>query len=316
MLFSKQQYSKPGFINDKEIGIISPSSPCPEFIPEKIHRGCVNIEKMGFRVRLDSKVYEEYPETEEGYMKRACVINSLFADKAVGGIICKTGGSGAINVLKYLDNFTIQSNQKMVCGYSDNTSLLMYLNDRLKLVVFHGPTLVPGMSDLDDVSRNYFIKVCSENNYPVEIKSESFISWNKGRVTGKLIGGNLTRLVEYLHRFPDTTFKNKILFLEETGENSMYIDSRFTFLKEKRFFKGVKGVLFGHFKGAGENELSNVKRHLLDILGIDQVPVLYGFTSGHCKEKIILPFGTDVTIDASEQKVVYEECPFSSANLK
>ena len=109
LLFSRDEYSKPEFIGKKEIAIIHPSSPEPEFIPQKIHRGFVRLEEMGFRIREDPSIYNEYNEKEEGYRKRAQIINALFAEKGIGGFFCKTGGSGAINVLKFLENFTLQT---------------------------------------------------------------------------------------------------------------------------------------------------------------------------------------------------------------
>jgi len=305
----KEQYIKPEFIDKRDIAIISPSSPEPEFIPQKLQRGLLNLQKMGFKVKESHCIYNEYPEREEGYKERARIINSIVTDKSVGGLICKTGGSGSINILKFLEDFMIQINPKMLCGYSDNTSLLMYLNDKLKLVVFHGPTLVPGLSDLGDLSEKYFIKVFSENKYPLEIKLNSFVSWKNGKVTGKVIGGNLTVLIDYLNMFPETDFKNKILFLEEVGETPETINQFFQKLKVKGVFKDIKGILIGQFKKIAEKELHQLKQYLLSNLD-KQIPVLYGFMSGHGKEKIPLPFGIDVTIDATALKVIYEECPF------
>jgi|GEM_PF-1779355 len=309
-MFFEKKYIKPVNMHNKQVGIISPSIPNAEFIPDKIHKGMVNLEKMGFKVKEGAYIYEEPPDTEVGYKRRADMINSLFEDKSVNGLICKSGGEGAINILKHLKASAIKDNPKLVCGYSDNTSLLMYLNDRFKMVVLHGTTLVPGMSEMTDMSRDYFTKLFSRENYPIEIWLNSVEVWNRGKTTGKIVGGNLTRLVEYLEKFPDTNFDNKILFLEETYEDSLSIRSKFAFLQEKRVFEGLKGVLFGNFKGASREEIEEERKFLLKMLGVDTVPILYGFMSGHGEQKIVLPFGTDVTVDANNKRIIYKEYPF------
>jgi len=313
LFFGRSEYIKPAFIEKREIAIIHPSFPEPEFIPQKIHRGFVNLEEMGLKVKEDPQIYNEYIDKEEGYKNRAQIINSSFADQNIGALFCKTGGHGCINVLKHLEDFTIKTNPKVVCGYSDNTALLLYLTDKLNMVSFHGLTLVPGVSDMGEIAQEYFKKIFLGNTYPIEIKLESLVAWKEGRTTGVVMGGNLTRLVEYLKEYPNTNFRNKILFIEDKGETAEDIKKMLDFLKEKGIFRDIKGILIGFFFGneVREDDLSVVKQHLLTTLGWKRMPILYGFMSGHCTEKIVLPFGTDITIEATDSpKVIYKECPF------
>jgi muramoyltetrapeptide carboxypeptidase len=243
------------------------------------------------------------------------VINAAFANKEVGGIICKSGGYGSTEVMEYLNDKAIQENPKLLCGYSDSTYLLLYIHDRLKMVVFHGPSLISGLAAMANMTKKYFVRVFAQNNYPLKIPMLSFQSWNSGKATGKVIGGNINKLLEYLDAYPDTSFKGKILFIEEFAETPARLGTLFYKLKKRGVFKGIKGILIGRFldsnsKAMEEEDIKLAKNYLLHHLGDRNIPVLYGFMSGHGWEKVPLPFGTDVTIDATNRLVIYEECPF------
>jgi muramoyltetrapeptide carboxypeptidase len=309
-LIKDEKYIKPAFLKTHNIAIISPSIYDGDNLSEHVKKGLENLNEMGFFV-LDGKyICKEYPHSEEGFKKRAAFINEFYTNKEIAGLLCKSGGSGAKFILEFLDPGKIRANPKMLCGYSDDTYILLYLNDQFRMVVFHGPSLVFGIANLSETTKKYFLKVFSENDYPFEIKLDSFVSWNQGRVTGKVLGGNLTRLADYLDMVHSLDFKNKILFIEEMGETPGKLYLLFYKLKKKGVFEDIKGILIGQFGDLNQTELEAVRQQLLLHLKGKNIPILYGFKSGHGPEKITLPFGTDVTIDASNLKVIYNECPF------
>jgi muramoyltetrapeptide carboxypeptidase len=304
----EREYKKPFLLHDKHIAIISPSH--EDVDPIEFEKGVRNLKNLGFRVLEGRYIYRIYPQTEEGYKLRASLINWLFAKKDVGAMICETGGFGAKHVLEFLHNKTIRKNPKMICGYSDDTSLLMYLNSKLGLVVFHGPSLAGGLARLDKLTKEYFLKIFSKEQYPIKIRLKSFQSWKRGKTTGKVIGGNLTVLLEYLSLHPKTNFKGKILFLEEFEEPVDNINQMLYELKKNKILDQVKGILLGRFMGSNEEEIEEIKKSLLGNIKNRKIPVLYGFKSGHGYGKIILPFGIDVTIDSIKNEVTYDEFPF------
>jgi muramoyltetrapeptide carboxypeptidase len=303
-------YIKPFPLKDKLISIVAPCAYDGEEFDTKIKQGFANLKELGFNVNEEPSIYYEYPYNEEGFKTRAYLLNAAFASQKIGGVICRSGGSGTKEILPYVDFETIRKNPKVFCGYSDNTHLLMYMNDRLKMVVFHGPSLVPGISDLSGLTKRFFKRIFWENRFPFEISVLSFDSWKPGRVEGKVIGGNLSRLIEYLDQYPETDFTNKILFLEESYETIGKMCILFYKLKEKGVFDKIKGVLIGRFIGLDPKDLETVKMYLLQYLEKRDIPVLYGLMSGHGNERIPLPFGTDVMVDATTKRVIYQENPF------
>lgn len=302
------KYTKPAYIKDKPIVFISPSIKGKKDDSIYIENGCIELKKMGFKIINKKDTFKEYPDSKKGYMQRAEVINNAFKDKKVGGIICRSGGYGSKEVIGFLNNNLIKNNPKVICGYSDATLLLLYIHEILKQVVFHGPTLISGISELADITKQFFVKVFAEDSYPIKIKI-GLESWEKGKVTTKVIGGNLSKVIEHINMYPKSDFKDKILFIEEKNESFDKIIKMINLLKEKKIFSKINGLLIGRFHGLDENDVKKLKDIIIDCID-KPIPILYGFMSGHGENKIPLPFGTDVTIDASNNLVIYEECPF------
>ena len=64
----------------------------------------------------------------------------MFADKDVKAIMCVKGGEDSNSTLDYIDYNLIKENHKIICGFSDNTSILDAIYNKTGLVTFHGPT--------------------------------------------------------------------------------------------------------------------------------------------------------------------------------
>ena len=77
-----------------------------------------------------------------GYCRaRAADLNALFADPEVDVIQVLWGGTGAMQVLPYLDFEPIAADPKALMGYSDITNLHIALRQEAGLATLHGPGL-------------------------------------------------------------------------------------------------------------------------------------------------------------------------------
>ncbi|MCA3086165.1 MAG: LD-carboxypeptidase [Rhodocyclaceae bacterium] len=132
------------------IGVFTPSSPLyvgP--FEEKFRHGVAMLERAGFRVKLGSLTSSG---RSEGYRSgtardRADEILELFADREVHGLISTVGGYNTSSLVDLLDFPLIQSNPKVVCGYSDVTSLHCALMTRAGLSTFYGPAVFPSFGE-------------------------------------------------------------------------------------------------------------------------------------------------------------------------
>ena len=63
----------------------------------------------------------------------------MFRDKSINAIFCAMGGFNCNAVFDYLDFELIKNNPKIICGYSDPTSILNVIYAKTGLITFHGP---------------------------------------------------------------------------------------------------------------------------------------------------------------------------------
>lgn len=192
-----------------------------------------------------------------------------FSDKNVKGIICARGGYGCARILPMLDYDVIRSNPKVLVGYSDVTALLYGIYQKSGLISFHGPV---GTSTFNDYSVNNFNKVLinpertnlfhnstsgdDENIYGVT-------SIVKGKGKGRLVGGNLAIMVSLIGTEFDVDYSNKIIFIEEIGEEPYRVDRMLTQMIQSGKFIHAAGVMMGIFRNCeGNRRILHLVKHL------------------------------------------------------
>jgi muramoyltetrapeptide carboxypeptidase LdcA involved in peptidoglycan recycling len=65
-------------------------------------------------------------------------VNSAFADDTVAAIWASIGGDDSVLLLPHLNKQLIAANPKILIGFSDNTTLLVYAHLLGSMVTFHG----------------------------------------------------------------------------------------------------------------------------------------------------------------------------------
>jgi muramoyltetrapeptide carboxypeptidase len=302
------------------VGLISPSAAAPEKIQFLFAQEA--LEALGFKVKLG-----KYLQNRRGHLagtdaERADDLNAMFADADVKAIICLRGGSGANRILPLIDYEAVRSNPKPLLGYSDITALHLALHSQTGLIGFHGPNGSGSWNSFNvkQFDQVFFKKelVLYENEISKEddlvIKRNRIQTISKGRVTGKLIGGNLTLLASlsgtpYL---PD--FQDAILFIEDIGEEPYKIDRMMSTLMLNGTLNKIKGLIFGQCSdcqpSSGFGSLS-VDEVLDDYILPLQIPAYKGAMIGHIPKQFILPIGATVTMDANKGTIKLEHQLFS-----
>ncbi|MBA3663843.1 MAG: LD-carboxypeptidase [Bacteroidetes bacterium] len=260
------------------------------------------LKGFGFNVIYGQTLKEKFGYFAGTDELRAKELNDLFADKKVKGIFCMKGGWGCARILDKIGYNIIQKNPKVLVGFSDITALLLAITTKTGLVTFHGPV---GNSGWNEFTKAVFMnvamtaKVCSMPLNPVGEDKPFTIT--KGKVTGELVGGNLTVLSSLIgsNYLPD--WKNKILFLEEAKEEPYSIDRMLTQLELSGVLENISGFVFGKCaKCEAEEPLKAFTFHeviLQHILPLG-IPAFYGAMIGHIENKLTLPIGIKATIDA------------------
>lgn len=269
------------------------------------------LKSFGFNVMQGKTLKEKFGYFAGTDELRANELNEFFADKKIKGIFCMKGGWGCARILDKLNYDVIQKNPKVIIGFSDITALLLAITTKTGLITFHGPV---GNSGWNDFTKNIFTNVVMATKtfaFPSNPATEDkILTINPGKVSGELVGGNLTVLSALIGSVYLPAWKNKILFLEEAKEEPYSIDRMLTQLKLCGILNSISGFVFGKCaKCLAEEPLKAFTFHevILQHLQPLKIPAFYGAMIGHIENKLTVPLGISATMDADKGIIYLEE---------
>src|SRR5215510_8457594 len=120
------------------IGVLSPAAAVEA---EALQRGCVTLERLGFRVQVGSHALARRHFLAGTDDLRAAEIMGMLQDPAVRAVFCSRAGYGSGRLLPLLDFPALAQTPKIFLGFSDVTLLLNAFVQRTGLVCFHGPVV-------------------------------------------------------------------------------------------------------------------------------------------------------------------------------
>lgn len=260
------------------------------------------LHDMGFQTRLGKTLYEQ-----EGYLAgsdemRASELMSFYKDKTISAILTMRGGWGCQRILDLIDFDIIKRNPKIIIGFSDITSLINVIYDQTGIISYHGPCGYSSWGDFTvEQVKNALVygqpfTMKNPSNYKEDLKT-----WVSGKAQGELIGGNLTVLSALIGTKYAPNLRNKILFLEEIGEEPYRVDRMLWQLKQANVFREIKGLVLGSFRKCQPEEpeksyqLAEVFDQHFSSLSI---PVFQGAAIGHIAPKFTVPIGVLAEMDA------------------
>lgn len=292
------------------IGIVSPSSAIFETEPYEI--AIETFEAMGLKVKLGEFVNNRYGHLAGTDEERAGELTAMFKDPEVDAIIALRGGSGAARILDKIDYDVIAQNPKIFIGYSDITALHMAIYAKTKLVTFHGPLAV---STWNRFSYSIFKNILFDREAVLlenpKSTGDNLVQVNNrirtirpGKASGILLGGNLSVLTGIMgSEYMPLLWENKILYLEDVGEQIYAVDRMMSQLKLGGVLEKISGFVFGKCSdckpggGFGSLTLEEVIDHYIKPLNI---PAYSGAMIGHISDNSTIPNGIGAEINADE----------------
>lgn len=292
------------------IGVIAPSSPIVGDNIEELNKARDIIEKLGFKVKYSKNIFSNSNNYSATAEEKACDINEMFSDKNVKMIWCAKGGNNSNSTFEYIDYDNIKKNPKIICGFSDITSLTNIITEKTGLVTFSGTNFKTIATDETEYSLKAVLKRFVYKCIEIGELDEEYKIIKSGVAEGKLIGGNLNLTSELVTGKYSIDFTNKILFLEELGfETEPAMASNFLyFMKQNDVFNKVKGIWIGNYIHESGITLEQI---LLDTIGNEfKGPIIKSENFGHIDKKTVIPIGTMARIDTSEKIKIklIEEC--------
>jgi muramoyltetrapeptide carboxypeptidase len=295
------------------IGIISPAS--SPLDPNKLDSGVKYIERLGYRVEIGKNVGKVNGYLAGSDQERADDLNSMFKNKNVKAIICLRGGYGAFRILDRINYKLIRNNPKIFVGFSEITAIQTAILHKAGLITFAGPMVASDFANgVSSYTEELFWRLITSNKklgrlrYPDQTRLSAI---TKGSATGRILGGNLAVFNALIGSAYFPLLKDRILLLEDVAELPYKVDRMFNQLKMLKVFNKVKGIVLGRFVDCYEHDpmkktltLGEVMEDYLNEL---KIPVAYTFPHGHIKDKVTVPIGINIKMNATKGFIEYNE---------
>jgi muramoyltetrapeptide carboxypeptidase len=233
------------------IGIVAPSSKVPQV---ELKLGVTKLRQAGFQVDVHAQCKKShlfFAGTDE---ERSSALIEYAENPHYSVIWCARGGSGAIRLLPWLDQWTARSKKpshKLLIGYSDSTVIMEYVRKRWGWSILHAP--MPSMRKFSLLDAPDWLALESwiqkkPSLHPWSQKKLKF--WAQPRkqmISGTLLGGNLTVWCGLTGTPYQPRPGRNLLFFEDVDESLYRIDR----MVQQQILSGawdqVQAIVLGNF---------------------------------------------------------------------
>jgi len=294
------------------IAVVAPAGPIAQ--RDDFDRGVAALERMGFRVRFDERIFQSTGYLAGSDEARAEELMGAFENPSVSAVISLRGGYGCARLIDLLDEGRLRRRCKIFMGFSDLTTLHLHFRRRFGWLTFHGPMAAsPALGNIGTEEERHLLSLWTDPCYLPDFSFPDLEAWTHGIAEGELSGGCLSLIGASLGTPYEIVTEGKILFLEDLGEPPYRIDRMLTQLRLARKLERVAGVLLGCFKDCEPEKPGNTSNDVLrEILTRLEVPVVANFPAGHGDRNWALPLGARIRLDADHRRVSFLDpavCP-------
>lgn len=290
-----------------KIAIISPAG----FVEEASLQNTLNlIQSKGYEPVFGKNTLGKfangynYSGTEKERIKD---LNWALNNDETSAIWATRGGYGCQHLLRQLKLSKFRENPKWYIGYSDNTVINSYL---LKngFASIHGQTIKTASFGVSEGSYEDIFKILEGKKLKYSV--EKHILNKNGKAEGEIIGGNLALIYALLGTPYSFDFKEKILFIEDIGENFYALDRMLISLDLAGVFRKIKGLIIGGMTNMGDAKENKNYEEPFDEFAYEIIaqrikkynfPTLFGFPNGHIFDNRPLIIGAKVKIEVGEK---------------
>jgi len=283
------------------LGVISPAS-TPQAV--RVQSGIDALHAMGYRTKLYPHALDRGPLYYAGTVAdRVADLHAAFADAQVDAVICTRGGWGSAELLPLLNRDLIRANPKPFLGYSDHTTLHLWLRNVAGMVSFQAPMVAADFSKSDGVDLASW-SAALEGTAAWSLGPESGLRvLRPGTAEGELSGGCLAIYAESLGTPWSAINHGGVLMLEDINVKPFQWDRMLVHLRLAGLLEGVQGICFGDMQqSCSIEEQAALEASLLHALSDFAGPIAIGLRSGHVdRGNITLPFGVRVRLDLTDK---------------
>jgi muramoyltetrapeptide carboxypeptidase len=296
------------------ISIVAPAGTIQQ--RDAFERGIATLERMGFRVRFNERIFQSSRYLAGDDAARAEELMNAFEDPSVQAIMALRGGYGCSRLIPLLMEKRLRPHPKVFVGFSDLTTLHMFFRRRFGWITIHGPMAAsPVLGNIPSDQEKHLFSLWTDPDYRPSLSFDQLETWHPGTAEGILVGGCLSIIAAGIGTPYEIRTEGKILFLEDQGEPPYRLDRMLTQLQLAGKLQSISGILLGSFLDCdpsqtiddGRQENYTATDTLRDILTSLEVPIISGFPAGHGIDNWAIPLGAKVLMNADSRTIQFLE---------
>ena len=239
------------------------------------------------------KQYGHFAGTDQ---ERLSDLQAAMDNPEVKMIWALRGGYGSIRIVDQLDFTQFKIQPKLLVGFSDIT----ILHRKCQQQGFESLHALMPVQLKNKISKDVIRQTkmaLFDNHVAYRFKTNTFTT-DFTEVTGEVTGGNLANLYSLLGTNLDFDTNDKILFIEDVGEQLYQIDRMMIALKKAGKLKNLKALLVGQFTDIPDNEppFGKMLEEIILEHTPNHIPVIFKAPIGHITDNYPLFLGKKLTI--------------------
>lgn len=276
------------------------TSPAKAIEKELIEHAKSVYEERGYRVLLSehcSGVNHYFSGTDEERLKD---LQFGIDHPDVKAIVCARGGYGCVRIVDLIGWAGMIRNPKWLIGFSDVT-VFHHRLQRFGLESIHG-TMPLNFKQNSPETFDTLFSALEGKDYSVECFPHA--KNKNGQAQGKLVGGNLSILFSLLGTNDRIDYSDCILFVEDLSEQLYHVDRIFQSLRKAGVLDQIKGLIVGGMTDMKDTAVPfgmSLEDIILDQFKYRNIPVCFGFPSGHLDDNRALVFGRNVRLSVDHK---------------
>jgi muramoyltetrapeptide carboxypeptidase len=271
---------------------------------------CVkSLRDKGYEVLLGKTVY--YPS--ENYFSapdeiKIPELQAMLDAPEIKAILFGRGGYGLSRIIDQLDFSAFKKNPKWLIGFSDITVILNHIQRHYGIASIHS-SMCSAFNNKKQADNAHTLLQCLSGKR-INITCTAHPKNNKGKVSGKLVGGNLSLLANSIGTSSEFNSDNSILLIEDIGEYLYHIDRMMVQLKRSGKLKKLSALIVGGFTEMKDTE-KPFGKSLEDII-LEHVreygyPVCFEFPVSHGDANLAVKMGMNYQLSVGSSKVTLKE---------
>jgi len=292
-------------LSDKgvRIHIISPSGAID---PCLIDHAALLLTENNFRVSIGRYAKTSYGRFAGSPEQRLSDLQQALDRTDIDVILCSRGGYGLSQIIDKVDFADFCKRPKWIVGFSDITVLQNALA-RLGFPGIHA-MMASGISSAKDGSADFAILLRLLQGKMPQYQFDANPFNRKGKAEALVAGGNLSVLMALRGTPFDLDLKNKILFIEDIGEQWYQIDRMLQNWRMSGVLADLAALIVGQFSDCpiDPSMMCSPEVMILKACEAYSYPVCFHFPAGHESPNMPLIFGCSAKLVVDDDGVILQ----------